>query len=531
MVIDQNAIHHDTEGFRVQAKIRKRLAERKRRIERRIDKTQRDLPCPVIAAGRDAGKIQYALAERTRAVACGGLGAIHKMVQQLELDQAINRSLGLLKIYLPYSESDHVLNIAYNLLAGGSCLEHLELLRNNEVYLDALGARRVPDPTTAGDFCRRFTYREINRLMDVLNETRLKVWQQQGPEFFEEALVDADGTMVETGGECKYGVDINHKGQWGYHPLLISLGNTAELLYVVNRRGNRPSHEDAAEYLDRAVELCRRAGFRKITLRGDTDFTQTESLDGWDEAGVGFIFGIDAMPKLYEIAENLPQKAWRRLPRRPRYEVKTQPRTRPENVKEQVVVARQFENIKLVKEYVAEFDYRPVKCRRTYRVIVVRKELEVRQGQRKLFDDSRCFFYITNGRSDSAEQIVLKANQRCNQENTAIEQLKNGVRALAAPLDNLVSNWAYMVIASLAWSLKIWAALLLPEKGRWKEAHKKDKQRLLRMEFSTFRQAWINVPAQIVRTARRIEYRLLSWNRWQSAFFRLLDALQVPLRC
>jgi hypothetical protein len=201
------------------------------------------------------------------------------------------------------------------------------------------------------------------------------------------------------------------------------------------------------------------------------------------------------------------------------------------NVKERIVVAREFENIKLVKEYVAEFEYRPVKCRRKYRVIVVWKELEVQQGQRKLFDDARCFFYITNNRTDSAEQIVIKANHRCNQENTAIEQLKNGVHALTAPLDSLVSNWAYMVIASLAWSLKIWAALLLPEQGRWKEVHQQEKQRLLRMEFNTFRQAWINVPAQIVRTGRRFLYRFLSWNPWQSAFFRLLDALRVPLRC
>ena len=164
-------------------------------------------------------------------------------------------------------------------------------------------------------------------------------------------------------------------------------------------------------------------------------------------------------------------------------------------------------------------------------VHVVWKDLEVKQGQRKLFDDSLGFFYITNDRQSSAEEIVFKANARCNQENTVIEQLKNGVLSLTAPLDNLVSNWAYMVISSLAWSLKAWAALLLPEQGRWKERYKQEKQRLLRMEFSTFRQAWINMPAQIVRTGRRIIYRLLSWNRWQPAFFRLLDALQSPLRC
>ena len=219
---------------------------------------------------------------------------MHLLVRKLGLDQAIDRHLDLFKIHLPYHESDHVLNIAYNLLAGGTCLEHLELLRSDEAYLDALGARRIPDPTTAGDFCRRFDEAAIFRLQEIFNATRLKVWQQQPKSFFEEAILDADGTMAETNGECKQGMDINYKGQWGYHPLVLSLANTGEPLYVVNRSGNRPSHEQAAAYFDRAIALCRRGGFQKIRLRGDTDFTQTEDLDRWDAGNVRFVFGIDA---------------------------------------------------------------------------------------------------------------------------------------------------------------------------------------------------------------------------------------------
>jgi hypothetical protein len=482
--------------------------------------------CPVISASN----IGYELADRTQAISAGGIGLIHKMVCRLALDRMINQTLNLFKIYLPYSESDHVLNIAYNLLAGGTCLEHLELLRNNEAYLNALGAQRIPDPTTAGDFCRRFSELSIHVLMEAFNETRLQVWRQQPDTFFEEAIIDADGTMVETTGQCKEGIDINHKGQWGYHPLMVSLANTNEPLYLVNRSGNRPSHEHAAKYLNQAVGLCRRAGFRKIRLRGDTDFTQTEHLDGWDEDDVTFVFGIDAMPNLYEIAENLPENAWKRLHRKKRYEVKTTPRARPENVKQEVVEKREFEDIRLVKEHVAEFSYRPTKCNKDYRVVVVWKDLEVMKGQCKLFDKSRCFFYLTNDWKTPAKEIVFQANHRCNQENL-IEQQKNGVHALTAPLDNLESNWAYMVIASLAWSLKAWASLLIPVSPRWRETHEAEKQTLLRMDFTTFRQAMINIPAQIVRTGRRIVYRLLSWNRWQPTFFRLWSQLNKPLRC
>jgi hypothetical protein len=455
-----------------------------------------------------ASNIRYELAERTRAISAGGIGMIHKLVKAVGLDEAINRRVKLFKLNMPYHESDHVLNIAYNVLAGGTCLEHLELLRTNEAFLDALGARRIPDPTTAGDFCRRFSRWDILLLQETFNEARLKVWRQQPDEFFAEAVIDGDGTMVETSGECKQGMDISYKGEWGYHPLLISLANTNEPLYLVNRSGNRPSHEGAAAYFDRAVDLCRRAGFRRITLRGDTDFSQTEHLDGWDEQGVEFVFGIDAMANLYELAENLPETAWKLL-RRSKPKASGEPREKPDNVKEQIVEERAYKNIRLKQEYVAEFPYQPTKCRKEYRVVVVWKELEESDGQGQLFNKRRCFFYITNDRKRSTEKVVFKANGRCNQENV-IEQLKNGVRALTAPVDNLLSNWAYMVMASLAWSLKAWAALLLPEQGRRTEQRREEKQTLLRMDFATFRNAMIQIPAQIIRTSRRIIYRLLS---------------------
>ena len=125
---------------------------------------------------------------------------------------------------------------------------------------------------------------------------------------------------------------------------------------------------------------------------------------------------------------------------------------------------------------------------------------------------------------------MFAANDRCNQENLH-SQLKSDVRSLTAPVDSLLSNWAYMVMASLAWSLKAWSALILPEEGRWQEKHREEKHKLLRMDFSTFRQALINIPAQIVRTGRKIIFRLLAWNPWQRVFFRLLDQLKQPLKC
>ena len=514
-----------------------RLVNRKRRIQRRLrHRSWTDQAEPMFTAAN----IHYELAERTRGLGPGGIGAMHLLARRTGLADAIDRRLRLLKVHLPYYESDHVLNIAYNILAGGTCLEDIELWRNDEVYLDALGAARIPDPTTAGDFCRRFDESDVDTLMNVINDVRVKVWQQQPDAFFEEAIIEADGTLAPTSGQCKQGMDINYKGQWGYHPLLVSLANTAEPLHLVNRSGNRPSHEGATARFDQALALCRRAGFRKVLLRGDTDFTQSAALDGWDAAGVRFIFGTDAMANLIKLAANLPQTAWKALERPAKHEVKTQPRARPSNVKEQIVRAREFKNIRLISEQVAEFVYRPTLCQRDHRVVVVRKNLSVEKGEQVLFDDIRYFFYITNDHKTPASEIVLLANRRCNQENL-IEQLKNGARAMQMPLDNLVSNWAYMVMASLAWSLKAWFALLLPEHGRWKQRYRQDKQTVLKMEFKRFVNAFVRVPCQVLRSGRRLVYRLLAWNRWQAVFLRGIDGLRRlrisrpatyrPLRC
>ena len=505
----------------------RKAAKRKRRIRQRLRQRRwTDQPEPMLTASN----MCYDVADRTRALGVGGIGAIHLLVRRLGLIDTINERLDLLKFHVPYHESDHVLTIAYNALCGGTCLDHIELWRNDEVYLDALGAQRIPDPTTAGDFCRRFETADVEALMDTINAARIRVWQQQGEAFFKEAILDADGVMVTTTGECKEGMEVSYKGQWGYQVLVVSLANTGEPLYVVNRSGNRPSQEGAAARFDQAIALCREGGFVSILLRGDTDFSQTAYLDGWDAQGVRFIFGLDAMPNLVEIAQNLPESDWDRLDRPAPYEVQTEPRRRRENVKEQIVVAREFTNIRLEGEQVAEFAYSPTACEQSYRVVVVRKNLSVEKGQQRLFDEIRYFFYITNERTPSVSAIVLGANGRCNQENL-LAQLLNGAMALRAPLDTLLSNWAYMVMTSLAWTLKAWLALSLPEQGRWSEKYRQQKGTVRRMEFKTFVNALMRVPCQIIRTGRRIVYRLLSWNPWQEVLLRAADAFRQPLRC
>src|SRR5437588_763494 len=206
-----------------------------------------------------ASNIHYEIADRTRGLAHGGIGAIHLLARQLGLIDALDERLHLLKIHLPFHESDHVLNFAYNALCDGTCLQDMELRRNDEVFLDALGARRSPDPTTAGDFCRRFTEADVQALQDVFDDVRLRVWASQ--------------------------------------------------------------------------------------------------------------------PNSRASADALQERAWRKLERPPHYTVRTEPRRRPDRVKEQIVVARRFDNQRLQSEDVAEFEYRPAACKDGYRMLVVRKNI------------------------------------------------------------------------------------------------------------------------------------------------------------
>jgi hypothetical protein len=462
-----------------------------------------------------ASNIHYEMAERAQGMNCGGIGAIHLMVQRLGLVEDLDRNLALLKVHLPYHESDHVLNIAYNIVAGGERLEDIELRRQDEVFLNGLGAERIPDPTTAGDFTRRFREGDITSLQECVNRARLKVWKVQPEGFLKEAFLDVDGTIAGTCGECKQGIGLSYKGIWGYAPLLVTLANTKEVLYLVNRPGNAASHSGSVEWIDRAVDLVMQVA-GSVTLRGDTDFTNTAHLDRWDRQGLKFILGMDAHPTLVRIADELAAGVWKRLERLPKYEILTEPRRKGFRYKEQIVIEKAFENKVLVAEDVAEIEYQPGKCRQKYRVVIVRKNISVQKGEQALLDEIRYFFYITN-RADQAAKIVALANGRCDQENV-IEQVKNGVNAMRMPVDDLLSNWAYMVMAALAWNLKAWYGLLMPNRERGVE--------LVKMEFRRFLHAIILLPCQVVRTARRVIYRILGYNSWLKDFFATWERLQ-----
>lgn len=472
----------------------------KEKIDERLENDNEERVSPMFSTTN----ISYEFSDKISAIHCGGIGVVDQLIKQLKIPELINSNIHLLKKHKPYFESDHILNIAYNIICGGRCLEDIELLRNNIVYMDALGAKRIPDPTTSGDFLRRFDESDIRKLMDISNTVNKSIWNvslEKGSR--QSGIIDIDGTIQGSYGEKKEGIDISYKGIWGFSPLVLTEATTGTHLYVVNRSGNSKSSDGAAEWIDKAIEEVGYS-FEHVYLRGDTDFSLTREFDKWTEKNVRFVFGYSNWPNLVKKADLIDKNEWKRLSKSKK-RVKTKKRKKKKNIKREAVIRRNFKDYREKELYVGEFNYKPVKCGRKYRVVVLKKIIDVTEGQQFLFEDCRYFFYITNIWDISAKDIVKFINGRCNHENK-IEQLDNGIHALKMPASEFSANWAYMTICSLAWNIKSWLGLLMPDKMKG--------EKIIRCEFKRFQNIIINIPCQIIKTGRRVVYRFLNYNNW-----------------
>src|SRR5262249_43499220 len=170
--------------------------------------------------------------------------------------------------------------------------------------------------------------------------------------------------------------------------------------------GSRPSHEGAPAALDEAIDLCKRAGYRNVLLRGDTDFTMTAHLDRWDAAGVRFVFGYDANPAFVHRAEDIHLGDYEDLVRKGNEQFAGRPRAKQPRVRQEIVKKRGYLDKRLVAEDTAEFEHRPSKAARSYRIVVLRKLIDEERGQLCIGSDFRYFFYVTNDRGLTQAQVI-----------------------------------------------------------------------------------------------------------------------------
>ncbi len=453
---------------------------------------------------------------RGKTTAYGGLALAHKLVSYLGLAKAIDTELVLLKLHLPYSESDHVLTHAYNMFVGGECIEDIASLQNSKAFRTLVGACRVPDPTTAGDFLRRFTTHDLGVLDGVLDEVRSRVWQRLPRGRRRLATVDLDSTIKPVYGECKMGAAFSYKKTWSYHPLLISLAETNEPLRLINRSGNAGSAEGVEEALDPVLGRLKES-FKKVLVRGDSAFYRRELIELCVAQGADFALVMKASAGLVTAAEALPEVSWRPFVSRQeelRRDESLRCRRRRLRLRRLKAKRRGYRTLSTTAEWVTEMRYRPTGMKQDFRV-VIKRQLIREERQLQMFERYEYRFLITSLEDRSAADVVKVAYGRCAQENT-IEQLKNGIAAMRMPTGELVANGAFMTAAAIAWSLKSWLTLLaLPVEA-------------LGWEWKRFRQSFVHVAAKITRQARQVVARLASSHRFTTqilAASERLDAL------
>jgi hypothetical protein len=460
----------------------------------------------------------------------GGLALVLAFVKSFDVVKRLNEALSLLKVWLPYSEADHVLALTYSLYVGGRHLEDMADLQQNEAVLRMTGACRLPDPTTAGDFLRRFDEldrKNLRALERTGNDIQEDVWKRlqkrraRGCKKLPLATVDLDGHIEQELGVQKQGADFSYKGTWGFQPLAITLAQTGEVLKLRNRPANGRSSDGAARDLDEVLPRLE-PYFERILVRGDSDFDRQDIRAVCRKHGAYFAFvGRDNSTNRTRQAMMIEEARWRpylsrveRRERARRHGPGYRPREKKPNRRRMRARQRGYTELRQVRQWITEQRWEPEGEDASYRIVFRRQLVEHREGQVHMFDEHRYWSVVTDLPLEMTTAEVIDATyQRCDQENI-IEQLGSGVAAWRMPVAEYLGNCAWLEIARLAWNIGKWIAVLaLPaEVTRW--------------EWKRFRKAFVFVIAAVVKKGRQILTRIFTSHRHWPMLVEALGKLQ-----
>ena len=460
-----------------------------------------------------AQPIKFLFSERNNLTCLGGVALLQKFALALGVPECLNSHLHLLRRHKPYFESDFILTLAHTLYFGGNSIQDTEYLQNSPAFQTLVGAERVPDPTTTGDFLRRFDSASLACFVLAIDELRFRVWDRLPKRHFEVGTVDLDPTIKPVYGASKEKADFTYTREWGYRPLLVSLAEFQEPLRLVNRPGNVHGGRAAAPFLREALALVQ-SRFKKLRVRGDSEFYSQETINVCEECRAKFFFAVDSYRGLLDKAKAFPEARWRPLVRKPR---RAKPgkksRRKRKDRRRQKAHARGYFDKKLVREWVTEFPYRPSWSKdKSYRLVAIRKKLKITNDKKNLFEGAdygyEYRFLITNDENLEAAEVVHVLYGRCNQENL-IQQLKNELEALRMPTGSFVANSAFMLVGQLVGCLRSWMgrSVLGEESVKW--------------EWKRFRRVYVWAAAEVVTAARYVEVRV---SRTQPGAARMVEA-------
>ena len=440
----------------------------------------------------------------------GGLVLAQQFVRRFRVAQQLDNALTLFKRHAPYHESDHVLALAYTLYADGTCLEDQAVLQGSEAVRRMVGACRIPDPTTAGDFLRRFkTAQEVAQLSGVTDDIEESVWSKLTGKIrrrrkkHEYALVDLDGHIKPLYGVQKQGADFSYDRRWSYQPLVVSLAGSGECLKVVNQPGSARPSDAAAQALKEVLPRVKRH-FRGAIVRGDTDFDRSDVFNAAIDEGAYFAIGGRVHPNRAALVERIAEQNWKPfVPRAKREQRSGSSRdVYTPNWRRRQAAKRGFHTLRTIAQWLSEIEYQPHGLGSPCRMIVRRVLIEETDGQGALFQHFRYRLMLSNlPRSYTARQIIDLTYQRCDQENV-IEQFGHGIAGWRMPVAEFMGNSAWLEIARLAWNLGKWIAqLALPSE-------------VVRWEWKRFRRHFVYIAAKVVKLGRSWVVRLAGSHRF-----------------
>ena len=456
----------------------------------------------------------------------GGLDLVSSFCRKFKVAEALDRNVHVLERHLPYHESDHILAQAMNLYVGGTCIEDLANLQHSAGIRQLLGACRIPDPTTAGDFLRRFEKPGgLAGLRAAVDEIQEAVWRRlrRGGKRKPMGVVDIDVKGKEVYGAQKEGADFSYCGVWSYRALTFTLAGTNECLAMRLRPGNTKDPVGVPEVIRKLTPLLKRH-FKRVLYRADNAFDESPVREACLETGAHYAFVGRGGSHRRKTAKAISEEEWapfetraQRRRARARAANSYRPRQRGKNLRRQRAQERNYKDLRLRGQELAECP-QVVKEQEVPRgrLIFRRQLIHKYQGQHLLFPEIRYRQVVTNLPSSlySAEDVVDLTYVRCDQENT-IEQLGSGLAAWRMPVAQFAGNAAWLEIARLAWNLAKWIArLTLPDE-------------VVRWEWKRFRQAFVFVAARVIRTGRRIVLRLYESHRFVGTLVAAHQKLQV----
>ena len=407
-----------------------------------------------------------------------GLSLFYAMAEILKIPKSLDDHVQVKQRDSGYPESEHILALAANAFVGGDFLDDLEALREDDAIKMAIGRKEIPDPTTAGDFCRRFSRGHILQINKAFAEIEHEVYKKR--KDVSDLTIDVDAKVHEVYGKKKQGAAKAYNGVYSLQPMYAFADETDELLHVEVRSGNTHPGAKAVSYLRRLAKKIP-SSVEKIYRRSDSAFYNREVVEFCEEKGWEFSITADQTAALLRAINTLAPDAW----------------------------CQDTEDAEIAY---GEFTYNPVKWKKGCRYLVRREREKEKQGQKALFEKYSYYVVVTNKEGEVKALMKTHAGRgRCEKR---IGQFTNEFLS-HLPLKEFMANWVYLLCAQLAYNLSLWIRDLVLPKG-YRKKHIKRIRRTIGL-----------IASKVISGGRQISLRISLLHHWWRDFVQAWE--KIPL--